>query len=76
YKYLKAWIVTGLYENSPAHKQGLKIDDKIIAVNKIPVSQLDFKSGETFLDGLSDIELTVKRGAKELKFRFPLKEPF
>lgn len=76
FKTMKAWIVTGLYENSPAHNQGLKIDDKIIAVNKIPVSNLDFKSRKSFLDGLSDIELTVKRGSKEMSFRFPLTEPF
>jgi len=68
---LNAWIVTGLYSRCHAEKQGLKIDDKIIAVNGINVDQISYKSQKDFFKKLSNIVLTINRNdlIKDIKFK-------
>jgi len=63
---LGVWKVTGIYENSSAEKNGLKIDDEIISVNNIPISQIQYEAQNDFFEELSKAELAVKRGDKQL----------
>ncbi len=56
------WVVTGLYENSFATINGLKIGDKIISINNIPISQIKYNEQENFFNDLNDIVLKIKRG--------------
>jgi hypothetical protein len=67
---MNAWIVTGLYSGSNAEKQGLRIDDKIIAVNGTGIHKIDFESQKDFFKGLSHAVLTIKREemVKEIQF--------
>lgn len=66
-----AWIVTGLYSGCNAEKQGLKIDDKIIAVNGIKVDQISYESQKGFFEKLSNVILTINRNGivKYIKFK-------
>ena len=68
---MKAWIVTGLYSACNAEKQGLKIDDKIIAVNGIGVDQISYESQKGLFESLSEVTLTIKRNndLKEIAFK-------
>lgn len=70
---LGAWIVTGLYKNSYAEKQGLKIDDEIISLNGISVSEILYESQKNIFKNLKKVELEVKRNETTLKIQFLLK---
>lgn len=61
YKTHGGWIVTGLTENSPAEKQGLRIDDKILFVNEIPVEKISKKSQKGYFDKFDEVDLVVSR---------------
>ncbi len=67
HKTLGYWIVSGLYENSIAEKSGLKIDDKIISINNIPVSQIKYEEQENLLDPSNLLNLQIMRGEKMIK---------
>lgn len=58
---MNAWIVTGFYRGCNAEKQGLKIDDKIIAVNGIDIHQISYESQKDFFKELSNVILTIDR---------------
>jgi len=70
-KTMDAWIVTGLYRNCNAEKAGLKIDDRILAVNGTSVKQITYESQKGFWDELAKVSLTVKRDEelKEITFK-------
>jgi len=69
---MDAWIVTGLYRNCNAEKAGLKIDDKIIAVNGTSVKQITYESQKGFWDDLTSVNLAVKRGVEQMEIKFKL----
>ncbi len=69
---LNAWIVTGLYSGCNAEKQGLKIDDRIIAVNGISIHEISYESQKEFFKKLSNVILTVKRNDELKDIRFNL----
>lgn len=71
-KTMDAWIVTGLYRNCNAEKAGLKIDDKIIAVNGTSVKQITYESQKGFWDDLTSVNLAVKRGVEQMEIKFKL----
>ncbi len=58
---MNAWIVTGFYRGSNAEKAGLKIDDRIIAVNGIDIQQIPYESQKEFFKELSKVSLTINR---------------
>lgn len=69
---LNAWIVIGLYEGCNAEKQGLKIDDKIIAVNGISIHEISYESQKEFFEELSNVTLTIKRDEGIIDIQFNL----
>jgi hypothetical protein len=69
---LNAWIVTGLYRGCNADKQGLKIDDKIIAVNGISIHEISYESQKDFFEKLTNVILTVKRDEEIIDIPFKL----
>lgn len=72
-KTMGAWIVTGLFENTAAEKQGLKIDDKIISINDIPVEKTTYKDQKYIFPKLDKVKLGIKRaeGIKILELKLP-----
>jgi hypothetical protein len=58
---LNAWIVTGFYRGCNAEKAGLKIDDRIIAINDIDIHQIPYESQKEFFKNLSNVKLTIER---------------
>ena len=71
---LNAWIVTGLYRGCNAEKQGLKIDDRIIAVNGISIHEISYESQKEFFEKLSNVILTVKRDDEIIDIQFNLED--
>lgn len=69
---LDAWIVTGLYEGCHAEKQGLKIDDKIIAVNGIDIHEIKYELQKDFFEKISIVILTVNRDEEIIEIQFKL----
>ena len=69
---LDAWIVTGFYRGSNAEKQGLKTDDRIIAVNGISIHDISYESQKGFFKELSNIVLTINRNDEILDISFDL----
>lgn len=61
YKTMGGWIVNGISKNSHAEKQGLKIDDKIISVNGIPVEKISYKAQRNYFDKLDEAEFIINR---------------
>ncbi len=59
-----------LYSGSNAEKNGLEIDDKIIAVNGISIHEISYESQKDFFKELSNIVLTINREeiVKEIEF--------
>ena len=70
---LNAWIVTGFFENSNAEAAGLKIDDKIIAVNGIDIHQIPYKERAAFWDKTDKFTLLVLRNGEEISIEFETK---
>lgn len=69
---MDAWIVTGFYRGSNAEKQGLKIDDRIIAVNGISIHDISYESQKEFFKELYNVVLTINRNDEILDIRFHL----
>jgi len=55
------WIVTGLFENTAAERQGLKIEDKIISINGVPVEKTTYKDQKYIFPKLDKVKLVIKR---------------
>jgi len=70
---MNAWIVSGLYRGCNAEKHGLKIDDRIIAVNGTSVNQIGYESQKEFFKNISNVVLTVKRNDELKEIKFDLK---
>jgi hypothetical protein len=60
-KTMGGWLVTGLYENTAAEKQGLRIDDIIISVNGIPTEKISYTYQKNTLTKLDNVKLVIKR---------------
>jgi hypothetical protein len=71
-KTLGGWIVAGLNENSPAEKQGLKIDDKIISVNEIPVEKISYDTQIDFFRNLNNVKFVIERSENLKTIEFDL----
>jgi len=71
FKTMGGWVVTGLFENSAAEKQGLRIDDKIISVNEIPIEKISYKYQKNNLTKLDKVKIVIKRaeGIKNLELK-------
>jgi hypothetical protein len=71
FKTMGGWIVTGLIKNSAAERQGLKIDDKIILVNDIPVVNISYKDQINNFPKLDKVKLCIKRDGliKNLEYK-------
>jgi predicted aspartyl protease len=67
-----SWIVVGVYKDSNAEKSGLRINDKIIAVDGKKVSELPFRSLRKYIENRNDIELTIERNGETKALRFKL----
>lgn len=63
---LGALVVTGLFGNSQAEKSGLQIDDRIIAIDNIPVKEMDYQKQEEYINKAKRLVLGVKRGTELL----------
>lgn len=72
FKTMKSWIVTGLFENSSAEKSGLKIDDRIISVNNIPVEKINYKQQKSCFMKINNLKLSVLRNEKIEQIEFKL----
>lgn len=72
-KTLGGWIVNGFYKNSNAEKSGLQVNDKIISVNNIKVSDIPFEQQKDFLDSDKKVILMVERNDKLYKITFTQK---
>lgn len=70
-KSLGAWLVTGLTEGSPAEQKGLKIDDRIISVNGVPVTEISHQDQFGYFDNLKRIRLEIESadGKKSLRLK-------
>jgi len=60
-KTMGGWIVSGMYRNSPAEKEGLMIDDKIITINKTPVEKIPYEEQEEYFEKIRRVTLEVSR---------------
>jgi hypothetical protein len=69
---LSAWIVTGLYKSLNADSAGLKIDDKIIAINETNVNDINYKLQESFFDHLDKVNLKIDRKGEIMDISFKL----
>ncbi|MGM0552104.1 MAG: hypothetical protein ACQESW_13580 [Bacteroidota bacterium] len=69
---LKAWIVTGLFNGAHAEKAGLEIDDKIIRVDDLPLTQLDYHKRETYFDNRDSITMNIERKGEQKTITFKL----
>ena len=66
------YMITGVYEGSPAHISGIKPGDRIIQINNVPIRN-GMKFDEvfnTYLAGKAGTKVTihVKRGTEDLIF--------
>jgi PDZ domain len=70
-KTMGGWIVTGLYENSPAEKKGLRIDDKIVSVNDTPVEKISYETQKEYLEKLHRAKFVVsgETGVRTIRFK-------
>ena len=73
-KTLGCIMVTGIYKGSNAERSGLKIDDKIIKINKIDVTKLNFRQVKKEMVKKDFIELTVLKENQIKVIKFKLKE--
>lgn len=60
-KTMGGWIVSGMYENSRAETEGLRIDDKIITVNGTPVQDIPYAEQEEYFEKIKSVKLVVSR---------------
>jgi len=71
-KTMGGWIVSGMYQDSPAEKEGLMIDDKIISVNETPVEEIPFERQEDYFEKMKEVKLVVSRAGTLHTFEFVL----
>ena len=69
---LGSWIVTGLYSKSLAKLNGLMIDDEIISINGINVSEIKIKDQVSFFKDIDDVNLKIRRANKFIDISFRL----
>jgi hypothetical protein len=69
---LKGWVVSGLFEGSPAEKSDLQFGDKIIFVNGVSVLDIPHDKQRDFWKSLDKVELVVLRNDEEMKFEFEM----
>ena len=69
---MNAWIVTGLYKGSNAEIAGLEIDDKIISVNGIGISEIPFIEQSNFWKRINKVSLIILRNIEEKRIEFEL----
>ena len=58
-------IITDMFENSPAHKSGLKTGDKLIEIDNKPIKQKTIQEIGDFLKGPAESMLELKINRKE-----------
>ncbi|PLX05764.1 MAG: hypothetical protein C0596_18895 [Marinilabiliales bacterium] len=68
------WIVASIRENSNASKSGLKIDDQIISINGISVSEILFECQDDFFDDVDEINLEIKRKRRTKEINIVLED--
>src|SRR4030042_5729680 len=71
-KTMGGWIVSGMYENSPAEKEGLRIDDKIISVNETPVEDIAYEEQDDYFEEMKKVKFVVSRAGSLLTIEFEL----
>ena len=71
-KTMGGWIVSGMYQDSPAEKEGLRIDDKIVSVNETPVEEIPYEKQEEYFDKMKEVRLVVSRAGTLHTFEFAL----
>ena len=65
-KTLGALMVTGFFENSQAEKSGLRIDDKIIEINDMPIKNMDYHKQQDYINKTKKLLIKVKRATEQL----------
>lgn len=70
---LNSWIVRGLYLSSNAEQAGLRIDDKIFAVNGIDVKDIGYEQQDLFFENIDKVTLKVERNNEFMEINFNLK---
>ncbi|HHT38302.1 MAG TPA: S41 family peptidase [Mollicutes bacterium] len=65
---LNEHFVTGVFEDTPAQKAGIKVGDQIVKVDNLNVSQLTGDGIANYIKGenIKKVDVTVKRGDKEI----------
>ncbi len=72
YRTKGVWIVSGITENSPAEREGLKIDDRIISVNNTAVSEIPFEDQNDFFKKIRHLKMDIVRGRDTISVNFKL----
>ena len=67
-----SWLVSYIYLNTDAYKQGLRLNDKIIAIDGVSVEQLNTIIFYKRLELNQRLELTIIRNKKQIKINFIL----
>jgi len=62
-------VIYNVYDDTPAKKAGLKVDDIIMEINGTDLSGVTTMSFVDMIAEADDIELLVKRGSKELTIK-------
>ena len=60
YNYDKETFIKEVYENSPAHKSGLKSGDQIIKINDVWVNEIEIKTISSLMRGMPDSKILLK----------------
>lgn len=61
---LNAWIVTGFFSGSDAEKTGLQIDDRIVTVDDLPITTLDYHTRSDYFDNADSLKLGIEHDGK------------
>ena len=68
----KSWLVSYIYLNTDAYRQGLRLNDKIIAIDNISVEKLDRIKYYKSLKLNQELELTIIRDDNPMKINIIL----
>ena len=68
----KSWLVSYIYLNTDAYKKGLRLNDKITAINNISVEKLDRIKYYKGLKLNQELELTIIRDDNSMKINIIL----
>lgn len=68
----KSWLVSYIYLNTDAYRRGLRLNDKITAINNISVEKLDRIEFYKSLKLDQELELTIIRANNLMKIKFIL----